>query len=142
MKQAGGVQMKSMTAHAVRMTSQRNLMQQDIHYVLQNGSKIHEVGACCFYLCHNDFPQEDRPRATLLINLPWFTQRHWHNFQSPSPFLPRYGDCIAALQPRAPHRFETGSGPVLIGFEHSLQLSLVRSSQKLFAELDACCRPF
>jgi hypothetical protein len=91
--------MKSMTAHAVRRASQRNLTQGDIRYVLQNGSKIHKAGACFFYLCQKDIPQEDRPRATLLINSPWFTQRHWHNLQSPSPILPSYGNCIAALQP-------------------------------------------
>jgi hypothetical protein len=52
--------MKSMTAHAVRRASQRNLTQGDIRYVLQNGSKIHKAGACFYYLCQKDILPEDR----------------------------------------------------------------------------------
>lgn len=52
--------MKSMTAHAIKRASQRNISPEDIEYVLQYGSKIHNAGACFYYLGGKDIPAEDR----------------------------------------------------------------------------------
>ena len=52
--------MKSMTAHAIRRASQRNLTQGDIAYVLKHGSKLYRAGACFYYLGGKDIPAKDK----------------------------------------------------------------------------------
>lgn len=56
--------MKAMSVHAVKRAARRNLSQEDIGYVLRNGSKLYRAGACFYYLCGKDIPVKDRGEDT------------------------------------------------------------------------------
>mgnify|MGYP001054826431 CR=1 FL=1 len=53
------------TSHAVKRAAQRNLSPEDIHYVLQHGSKIHNAGACFCYLGEKDIVPGDRKQDSI-----------------------------------------------------------------------------
>lgn len=56
------------TQHASWRMAQRNLSQQDVHFILRYGQKLHRAGAIIFYLRQRDIPpdkQADKSYARL-----------------------------------------------------------------------------
>lgn len=51
------------TQHGARRAAQRNLSEDDIHYITTYGQRFHRAGALIYYLRRRDLPEWDRAAA-------------------------------------------------------------------------------